>query len=85
MNLTNRLKELRLKKELSQQELADMVGCSRQTIISIESNCKNPSVELALKLSVALALSVNELFALEEGKEKDKFCKRIADLFRCRS
>ena len=85
MNLTNRLKQLRLKKDLSQQQLADMVNCSRQTIISIETSCKNPSVEMALKLSVALNTPVNELFALEEGKEKDKFCKRIADLFRCKS
>ena len=85
MNLTNRIKELRQKKDLSQQQLADMVNCSRQTIISIETSCKNPSVEMALKLSVALATPVNELFALEEGKEKDKFCKRIADLFRCKS
>ena len=85
MNLTNRLKQLRLKKDLSQQQLADMVNCSRQTIISIETSCKNPSVEIALKLSVALNTPVNELFALEEGKEKDKFCKRIADLFRCKS
>jgi putative transcriptional regulator len=83
VNLTNRLKLLRQQKgELSQQQLADMVGCSRQTIISIESGCKNPSVELALKLSHALGTPMEQIFSLEEGKEKDKFCKKIAAFFR---
>ena len=84
MNLTNKLKLLRQRNgDLSQQQLAEMVGCSRQTIISIESGCKNPSVEIALKLSLALNISVNDLFSLEEGKEKDNFCKRISELFKC--
>jgi putative transcriptional regulator len=84
MNLTNKLKQLRQKNgDLSQQQLAEIVGCSRQTIISIESGCKNPSVEIALKISLALNTPVNELFALEEGKEKDNFCRRISELFKC--
>jgi putative transcriptional regulator len=84
MNLTNKLKLLRQRNgELSQQQLAEMVGCSRQTIISIESGWKNPSVEIALKLSLALNIPVNDLFSLEEGKEKDNFCKRISELFKC--
>lgn len=83
MKLTNRLKLLRQQKdELSQQQLADMVGCSRQTIISIESGCKNPSVELALKISHALATPMDQIFSLEEGKEKEKFCRKIAAFFR---
>ena len=84
MNLTIKLKILRQQNgDLSQQQMAEMVGCSRQTIISIESGCKNPSVEIALKLSLALNTPVNELFSLEEGKEKDNFCKRISELFKC--
>lgn len=84
MNLTNNLKKLRqLQGDISQQQLAEMVGCSRQTIISIESGCKNPSVELALKISHALNTPMDQLFALEEGKDKDNFCKRLADFFMC--
>jgi DNA-binding XRE family transcriptional regulator len=60
-----------------------MVGCSRQTIISIENGCKNPSVEIALKISHALNTPMDQIFSLEEGKEKDKFCKRISDFFKC--
>jgi putative transcriptional regulator len=83
MNLVNKLKQLRqLNGDISQQQLAEMVGCSRQTINSIESGCKNPSVEIALKISIALNTPVNELFALEEGKEKEFFCKRISELFK---
>ncbi len=85
MNLANTLKELRLKNgDLSQQQLAEMIGCSRQTIISIESGRINPSVEIALKLSHALKTPVDEIFALAEGKEKEHFCARIAELFKCR-
>ena len=82
VNLINRLKQLRLEKnQLSQQQLADIVGCSRQTIISIESGCKNPSVELALKISHALSTPLDHIFSLEEGTEKEKFCKKIANFF----
>lgn len=85
MNLENRIKQLRQDKgQLSQQQLADIVGCSRQTIISIESGCKNPSVELALKISHALSTPMDQIFFLEEGKEKEKFCQKIAAFFRCR-
>ena len=86
MRLTNRLKILRQEKNLlSQQQLANIVECSRQTIISIESGCKNPSVELALKISHALSTPMDEIFFLEEGKEKEKFCQKITAFFRCRS
>ncbi len=82
MKLTNMMKSLRqLHGDISQQKLAEMVGCSRQTIISIESGCKNPSVEIALKISLALQTPVNEIFSLEEGKEKEKLCRKIAHFF----
>jgi putative transcriptional regulator len=84
MKLSNKLKSLRqMRGEISQQQLADIVGCSRQTIISIESGCKNPSVEIALKISHALNAPVDQIFSLEDGKEKDNFRKKIADFFKC--
>ncbi len=82
MKLVNNLKLLRENNGgLSQGQLAEMVGCSRQTIISIEKGCKNPSVELALKIAHTLNTPLDGLFALEEGADKDRFCKRIADFF----
>jgi putative transcriptional regulator len=52
--------------ELSQQELADKVGVSRQTIVSIERGDYHPSVKLALLLANALSAKVEDLFLLEE-------------------
>jgi putative transcriptional regulator len=52
--------------ELSQQQLADMVSVSRQTIVSIEKGNYAPSVKLALLLADVLETSVEELFTLEE-------------------
>ena len=60
--LKNRLKEARAKKKLSQEELARLVGTTRQTIISIEKNLFNPSAKLALLLCIALDEKFENLF-----------------------
>ena len=52
--------------ELSQQQLADMVSVSRQTIVSIERGDYSPSVKLALLLAAKLETTIEELFQLEE-------------------
>lgn len=51
--------------ELSQQELADMVAVSRQTIVAIERGNYSPSVKLALQLARKLGTTVENLFELE--------------------
>jgi len=53
-------------RELSQQQLADMVRVSRQTIVSIERGDYSPSVKLAMLLAEKLNTSVEQLFILEE-------------------
>ena len=50
---------------ISQQELADAVGVSRQTIYAIENDKFIPSTELALKISVYFGKTVNDLFSLD--------------------
>lgn len=62
--IKNNLKDIRLKHELSQEELAESVGVSRQTIISIEKSVYQPSVSLALKLAKKLNVTVETLFHL---------------------
>ena len=52
--------------ELSQQQLADMVAVSRQTIVAIEGGNYAPSVKLALLLAAKLDVTVEDLFVLEE-------------------
>lgn len=60
--LKNRLKEARIKKGLSQMELAKIVGVSRNTISSIETGQFNPTAKLALILCVALDTTFEKLF-----------------------
>lgn len=62
----NRLRVARAEKRISQGELAEMVGVSRQTISSIENNQFCPSARLALLLCIALDKRFEELFFFEE-------------------
>ena len=63
--LLNNLKQARQSKKVSQEELAKMVGTTRQTIISIEKNQFNPSAKLALLLCLALDEKFEDLFYFE--------------------
>lgn len=60
--LHNKLKEVRAEKKLSQTQLAEMVGVSRNTISSIETGQFNPTAKLALILCIALDKKFEELF-----------------------
>ena len=62
LTLRNRLKAARAEKNLSQSELAEMVGVSRNTISSIETGQFNPTAKLALILCIALDRKFEELF-----------------------
>lgn len=62
--LRNRLKEARAEKKLSQTQLAEMVGVSRNTISSIETGQFCPTAKLAIVLCVALDKKFEELFYL---------------------
>jgi len=57
-----RLKSARAAKDLSQQQLADMVSVSRQTINAIENNKYDPTLTLAFHLAGVLGTTVDELF-----------------------
>ena len=50
-NIVTNLKELRKAKKMSQQELAQLVGVRRETIVHLENNRYNPSLEMALKIA----------------------------------
>lgn len=64
--MKNIIKQLRKESGLRQEELAQAVHVTRQTIIAVENNKYNPTLELAVRLSLYLGVSVNELFILEE-------------------
>lgn len=67
----NHVRRHRRLRELTQQDLADQVGVTRQTIISIEGGKYNPSVGLALRLAEAFDVPVEELFQIDRGEPDD--------------
>lgn len=64
--LKNCIKEARAEKKLSQAQLAEMVGVSRNTISSIETGQFSPTAKLALILCIALDQKFEDLFFFEE-------------------
>ena len=58
--MTNRIKELRKEKGLRQEDLAAALGVTRQTVIAIENNKYDPTLELAMRLSAFFGISVND-------------------------
>lgn len=62
LKLKNRLKEIRAEKGLSQAQLAELVGVSRNTVSSIETGQFNPTAKLALILCIALDKKFEDIF-----------------------
>jgi len=69
MALRNRLKELRARHDLTQEALAEKVGVSRQSIVSIEKGGYSPSVALALRIARILQVPLEEAFWLNDDQE----------------
>lgn len=68
--ITNNIRKLRFfASEMTQQELAEKVGASRQTIIAIEAGKYSPSLELAFCIAEAFSVKITEVFDYE-AKEK---------------
>ena len=66
--MKNRLEELRRARGIRQEELADTLGVSRQTIGSLENGRYNPSILLAFKIAKYFGLTIEEIFIYEEEK-----------------
>lgn len=66
MPMRNIIKRLRKDAGLRQEDMAKELGVSRQTIIAIENDKYNPSLELAMKIAKSLNLHVDEIFFLDE-------------------
>lgn len=69
-NLKNRVKELREASGLTQKELGEKVGVSRQAVNAIETGRFDPSIWLAYDLAVYFGLSIEELFDFERSTRK---------------
>lgn len=63
--MRNNIKQLRKAAGLRQEDLAKQLGVSRQTIVAIENDKYNPTLELAMKMAKLLETTVEHLFILE--------------------
>ena len=70
--MKNRLEEIRKAKGITQEELANALEVSRQTVGSLENGRYNPSIILAFKIAKFFEVSIEEIFIYEEGQHEDK-------------
>jgi putative transcriptional regulator len=68
MNMKTRIRELRARYDLTQDELAEMVGVSRRTMLYLEKGKYNPSLFLAYKVAKTLRSTIEEVFIIEEDE-----------------
>ncbi|MFA7676356.1 MAG: helix-turn-helix transcriptional regulator [Candidatus Shapirobacteria bacterium] len=66
--MKNKLKIYRVTKNLTQEQLADKIGVSRQTIIAIESNRYLPSITLAFKIANFFKVNIEDIFIYQQEK-----------------
>jgi len=69
-SLKTRIKELRARYDLTQEDLAKKVGVRRETILFIEKGNYNPSLKLAHDIARALQTTIDDLFIFEESHGK---------------
>lgn len=69
-NITNNIRKLRFDhEEMTQQQLADLVKVTRQTIVAIEKGKYSPSLELAFKISEVFSTPLEDVFSYEKHKK----------------
>ena len=72
IEITNNIRRLRFfASEMTQQELAEKAGVSRQTIIAIEAGKYSPSLELAFRIAGAFGVPIGEVFGCETGDGRE--------------
>lgn len=70
--MKNRLEELRQSRGIKQEELAEALGVSRQTVSSLENGRYNPSILLAFRISHYFGLPIEKIFIYEEDEPGEK-------------
>ena len=64
--MNNRIKQLRKELGLRQEDMAKKLGVTRQTIIAVENDKYNPTLELAMKIAKLLKMNVEDVFFLDD-------------------
>lgn len=67
--MENRIRELRKTKQMTQEQLSQLVGVSRQSIVAIETGKYNPSLKLAFKIAKQFECSIEDVFHFKEGDD----------------
>jgi putative transcriptional regulator len=71
--VTNRIRALRFARgEMTQAELADLIGVTRQTVIAIEQGRYSPSLEMAFQIAHAFKVSIDDVFQYPDSTEETK-------------
>ena len=68
--LRNSVRELRAERGMTQQDLADKIGVTRQTVIAIEQDKYSPSLETAFKIAMVFGVPLERVFQYEAGRER---------------
>ena len=66
--IRNQIRELRAQHSMTQQDLADRIGVTRQTVIAIEGDKYSPSLETAFKIALVFKLPLEQIFQYRSGK-----------------
>ena len=67
--MTNRIRELRARENLTQMDLARMVGVRRETIVFLEKGKNNPSLKLAYDIARVFGMKIEEVFVFDSDRE----------------
>jgi putative transcriptional regulator len=68
--LRNTIRDLRAERNMTQQELADAIGVTRQTVIAIELDKYSPSLETAFRIARVFGVPLEQVFQYEAGRER---------------
>ena len=68
--IRNHIRELRAARQMTQQDLADAVGVTRQTVIAMEQDKYSPSLETAFKVALALGVPFDRCFQYEPNSKR---------------
>jgi putative transcriptional regulator len=68
--IRNQIRELRALRDMTQQELADQVGVTRQTVIAMEQDKYSPSLETAFKVAIVLGVPIEKCFQYDPGGKR---------------
>jgi putative transcriptional regulator len=68
--IRNHIRELRAARGMTQQDLADRVGVTRQTVIAMEQDKYSPSLETAFKVALVLGVTLEQCFQYEPRRER---------------